>query len=187
MVDYPEELLLTFLRPGPIQCPGCGWQFPAVYQRLQCIWCGHHLVAVTELTEERKKVTGKRARYKMRWQMALLTKLSRSLPPRAPTELEWLEACDHFNGCSLCHEPATMRVLVVPAKQGGKYTPWNIIPACDNCSKDLMGNLPLGKATFRGGNTVDRDRIAEYLINKGEQECHQLGIDYMSLRRSLSL
>jgi len=50
------------------------------------------------------------------------------------TEKQWLEACAHFKGCAYCDSSnIDSRSMFIPFKDGGRYTAWNIIPACEKC------------------------------------------------------
>lgn len=50
------------------------------------------------------------------------------------SEEQWSKACDYFNGCAICAKPIEKRALVVPAKEGGRYCVYNVIPLCVECS-----------------------------------------------------
>jgi len=59
-------------------------------------------------------------------------------PMQILTEEDWLEACNYFNKCALCTEQEIdVRKFFIRFEDGGKYTPWNIIPACELCATDL--------------------------------------------------
>lgn len=87
------------------------------------------------------------------------------------TEEQWLEACRFFNGCARCYsEDIDTRGFFIPARLGGRYCDWNVIPLCERCAKtwDRTNNVFI-TATFRdeqNRNSEYRDqlkKIVEYL------------------------
>lgn len=51
------------------------------------------------------------------------------------TEQQWLEACNHFNGCALCdNDHIEVRQYFINFKDGGMYTAWNMYPICGKCA-----------------------------------------------------
>lgn len=58
-----------------------------------------------------------------------------NVPMRLLNEDDWLRACSHFNGCAMCgSDDIGVRELFIPFGLGGKYTPWNVIPVCEQCA-----------------------------------------------------
>lgn len=57
------------------------------------------------------------------------------------SESEWYAACKHFGGCAICgNESIEARAFFVPFGDGGRYTAWNIIPACGKCGVEAKIN-----------------------------------------------
>lgn len=51
------------------------------------------------------------------------------------TEEEWAVTCSYFDGCALCSdEHIEGRKMFLLAKDGGRYTFFNVIPVCGKCA-----------------------------------------------------
>lgn len=60
------------------------------------------------------------------------------IPFKVLSEEQWLETCRFFGGCALCgNEHIESRQFFINFKDGGKYTVWNMFPACSECSKHV--------------------------------------------------
>ena len=67
--------------------------------------------------------------------------------PATLTEEQWqwlLDAYDHK--CAYCGRPETDATLtkehVIPVSQGGGFTIWNIVPACQSCNSTKHARRP---------------------------------------------
>lgn len=185
------------------RCSKCGWEFPATYKSRKCKFCGGPFAngycsrckewseSLNPLTSRCRKCetelhaawrANRRSGADSRFQE--WTKQISSLPSPALTEAEWLDACKHFGGCAYCGSPdIDARSLFIPFKNGGRYTAWNVIPACEKCEAsqkvtknpfirmDSIYNRAQATQAKKYGLTLDNlQRIIDYLQTKmGEQ------------------
>lgn len=89
-------------------------------------------------------------------------------PYKALTNSEWTKACIHFNGCALCDsEEITTRGMLVPFKDGGRYSAWNVIPICDKCAQVVgTANLFLTLCKSAGNTTAKKIGASEEKLYK---------------------
>lgn len=87
------------------------------------------------------------------------------------TEAQWLEACQHFDGCARCHnKDIDARGFFIGTKLGGRYCDWNVIPLCEKCAS----NWDLEQSVFRNAESRDRNNgTTEY------SECLAKIVDYL--------
>lgn len=152
--------------PDTMTCPHCGFEYPIQMTKLHyCKYCGTALTEGTcsvcgkvtdhmskwqpSLCEDcfkvrnRKYQNDKYARHKTRAQElydAWIAKIKR-IPPTYPrlTEKQWMEVCRYFGGCAMCgKEEVSTRHLWIPAKDGGRYCDWNVVPLCEDCMITLQ-------------------------------------------------
>lgn len=181
------------------KCSKCGWECPGDSPARSCpvcrtrftmgycyicnewsdkIWEGRCRACRTKQNKdwhERKSITAEEQFTK--WK-ALLSKQ----PTNTLTEDQWLDACRHFGGCAYCGSPEiASRSMFVSFKDGGRYTVWNIIPACETCETLIKARPNPFNRLDRGlnrdsGNVMrkynyDRNvlsNITEYLRSKME-------------------
>ena len=141
-------------------CDKCGWVYPATSRVGTCIVCGTVLThgACCECGEYAEElVEGKfcrscfnslyntpaqrrrRAKEYKKYAAIYAAWLGKikSLPKDYPTltESQWLEACQHFNGCAYCgSDSIDARSYFIEFSEGGRYCDWNIVPACERCA-----------------------------------------------------
>ncbi len=116
------------------KCETCGWEAPPGYPADTCSYCGVQfgvrLNKNKRFYEKSKRVA--QQRYED-WIELVDGAFTHTL-----TEEEWLRACDYFDGCALCgSENISTRHYFIPFKAGGKYTEYNIIPVCEECTLTL--------------------------------------------------
>ena len=78
-----------------------------------------------------------RYRHKFRNEMTAeineLNEMQKNLP--LLTEEEWNKAVRHFKSCAMCpSESIDARLMLIPAKDGGKYNRGNVLPVCNKCA-----------------------------------------------------
>lgn len=148
------------------KCSKCGWEVAATSAHSNCPICGRRFTEgpciacgtyVTNLVNGKYCVKCHRQKYGIsantqRWRKEKrrendatfeewLGKI-KLLPSDYPTltQMQWLSACTHFNGCAYCgSESIDAQTYFIPFKLGGRYCDWNIIPACEKCATRIKG------------------------------------------------
>lgn len=140
--------------PENIVCPTCGREYPWQVPREYCQSCkteftrGTCYVCRTYREDlrhgkckdccrdiSRQCIARKRADSNNNYAGWVKKINSVPAPIHTLTEDEWLEACRYFGGCALCSKPQIeTRLMYVPAHRGGKYTMYNMVPACEDCA-----------------------------------------------------
>lgn len=182
------------------KCSKCGWEFSENYSHMVCKFC--HGLMLTGYCKEcgewsEKLFYGKichkcyadyrrgldharvdRQRETFEEWCAIIAKL----PAKPLTEQQWLEACEHFNGCAYCGNPEiAARSMFIDFQDGGRYCDWNIIPACEQCATAIKVEpnpfIRMDRTKRRGkANQARRlgfslenlQRIVDYLQSKME-------------------
>ena len=186
------------------KCSKCGWEFPATFEGRQCKFCkgrliGGYCACCGKWSEYLRPANNRcrecetqdhinwrnahRNKAEERYQDWLKRIAAQLYPPQALTEDEWLEACKHFGGCGYCGSPdIDARSMFIPFKEGGRYTAWNIIPACEKCETarkttsnpfkrmdDVYLRRPDQQATRLNQSLEKLQRIVDYLQTKMEE------------------
>jgi len=79
------------------------------------------------------------------------------------TEEEWQEACRYFEGCAFCgSEDISTRGFLIPFKDGGEYTAWNVLPLCDTCAARSIRQPNIFR-TFKNRIGYGASAVSNYL------------------------
>lgn len=117
-------------------CKGCGWVFPINYPAGKCPFCGTKFDDYTN-DGRNKRFYEKSKRVAQQRYDDWIKKFDGAFT-HTLTEDEWLKACRYFGGCALCgSEYISTRHYFIPFREGGKYTAYNIIPVCEECTLTL--------------------------------------------------
>lgn len=83
------------------------------------------------------------------------------------TEKEWLQTCNHFNGCALCgHEYIEVRLPWINPTIGGRYVKSNVIPVCESCNHQVTTYGKENMFEWATSTTVLREgakRVVDYI------------------------
>lgn len=79
------------------------------------------------------------AEYERQWRVVLA-----AAPNILLSEDSWRHTTEFFNGCAFCGGYISARQLFFPSTMNGTYSPWNVIPVCENCKKNrhTIGQRP---------------------------------------------
>lgn len=151
------------------KCPKCGW-IPGkgdndrrcklcgtLFEYRLCLYCHTVQKVYTEnkpicrecyLARQRVNKTEVNRRWKIKRTKKRVDayeawlKRTRSAPFKALSEADWLEACRYFGGCALCNNvEISARGYFIPYTMGGRYTAWNILPLCEQCTLETKYQL----------------------------------------------
>jgi hypothetical protein len=179
------------------KCSLCGWEYPAKWLGRNCEICGNPMDVLTcsvcgevkpvEAFAPRSiKCKACKSKYDVIYMkiknirldnmfddwVAKISKVPKDYPTL--TEEQWLEACQHFDGCARCGcKDIDTRGFFISAKLGGRYCNWNIIPLCEKCANTWN----LEKSVFR--------YVEKRAYNEGNldyKKCLVAIIDYLSVR-----
>lgn len=196
-------------------CSGCGWVYPSTYDKPRCRFCGTKFVervcpvcgklGVPYRIESPQcrdcyvtlyKAYGKAVVSTQRWREGEIQRAEvlyddwiKRLKDAtfAPlSEDEWLAACRHFNGCALCDSSdIAARGYFIQFVDGGRYTSWNILPMCEQCTtalkmqinpfKRLNPKLNKNVPLYRGATFDKLMKAYEYLqerLDDYEKQSH---------------
>lgn len=165
-------------------CNKCGWVFPPTYDKNNCQFCGgtlsnRYCCSCGILAEHvnskgqcracqratlARNITSRLVKDQASYEDWIST--IKSLPVKPLTEEQWLKACAHFDGCSMCYNKSIdARLFFIPFKFGGRYCSWNIIPVCEECAIKLRSTLNpwhLYSTNPRKGSNTQKRRYRKF-------------------------
>jgi len=143
------------------KCRDCNWEFPTKLSRCP--------VCASPNREYNKRYFAKRRSGADKDLKNWLEVLSQH-PCDPLTEQEWLDICTHFGKCAFCEEEdISARVYFIPFELGGKYTKFNVLPACEMCSTEFKVQMNPFKRLCSKRNTHINSRWNKRGLGKLEE------------------